>query len=254
VRLAIVPLRVAVVVGLTCVFVLAPRSSRGEPLPDSCLARIREYDEALQSAQRARRPHSLESLHARANRVRNALVRSSDEAFAPIYMLSDQELLALRVHLPTFMIDREIHERAEARQDSMVALARRVGAPADTAYWDRVVSFDSWGVPSYVEPVTDETGCTKFGSGQLVAAYGAWTAYRKRYPGHYAADVDARIEDVTRELLEGTCACGDASGVTSEFQGFIKRFPKDKLTPRVRERLREVRAGRGPMRYHCAPR
>ena len=87
----------------------------------------------------------------------------------------------------------------------------------------------------------------------LVAAYAAWTGYRKRYPGHYAHDVSARIEDVTRDLLSGTCACRDSSGVTRELQTFLKRFPKDPLTRQVRDRLREVRTGRARMRYHCTP-
>ena len=252
-RVSIPPVLAAAVACILCASVITPSVVRADPLPDSCLVRIRDYEDELVRAHRARRPYSLEPLWTKAQRVEAALLGSSDGSFAPLYALSEKEFDALRIRMRSFEFDREIHETARVREDSMSTLARHVGAPADTAFWNRIATFDSWGMPSYVEPITDETACTAFGTDRLVAAYAAWTTYRKHFPQSYAKDVAAHVDDVTRALLHDQCACGDSSSVVAEYLTFLKRFPKDPLAPRVRERLRDLRTGRARMRYHCLP-
>jgi hypothetical protein len=136
-----------------------------------------------------------------------------------------------------------------------LALARERGAPADVAYFAtaRATYPDSSAFPVYMEQLTDEGGCTKFGAGRLVTAYARWTGYRERFPGRYADAVADEIEVVRFQLTDGTCACDDRASVVRELRAFVRRFPRADIAPRVRELMQGIESGKVAIREHCTP-
>jgi hypothetical protein len=132
-------------------------------------------------------------------------------------------------------------------------LAQRYGSDGDREFFIsyRRMFPEGYGWPVYLEQQTDVTGCTKYGSGDLAVTYTMWSGYRARYPGMYDSEVREYLTEVTQALVDDTCACGDAQSVIRELSQFARAFPRDAITPRVRQRLKAVIAGKSKTRFHC---
>ena len=87
---------------------------------------------------------------------------------------------------------------------------------------------------------TDVSGCTIYGNGVLTTLYGKALQFKKTYPKAYIKDVNEEIDKILEEFIEGTCACGNRNSVLKEFRLFIKTFPNDKNTPRIKKRLTKL--------------
>jgi hypothetical protein len=131
-------------------------------------------------------------------------------------------------------------------------LARRHGGDADVQFFEAYrQTRGAGGRPTYVEPHTDYTGCTKYGSLRLVEAYRRWTDYRLRHADRYTAPVAAAIQDIEAQLAGGTCACGARASVLSELRAFVEAFPGDSIVPSLRERMGTIEAGTSGIRFVC---
>ena len=132
------------------------------------------------------------------------------------------------------------------------SLAREKGDDADVAIFRTIrATMNDGYMPSYVQQQTDYSGCTRFGSGALVEAYGLWKSFLERYPGRYVARSTMDFEDVRDELLSGDCACDDRASVVRELDLFLKRYPRGVFPGLVRARREEVRSGKAKIREHC---
>jgi hypothetical protein len=84
----------------------------------------------------------------------------------------------------------------------------------------------------------------------LVNTYAWWDGFRNKYPTRYQKEVRNIIHDIEFEL-DGTCACEDNKSVILELEAFVRAFPNAMITPRLRERLDQIRQGKSDMREHC---
>ncbi len=133
-------------------------------------------------------------------------------------------------------------------------IAKRHGGKSDVEFFEAMKQmFPDGASPVYIEPVTDTSGCTTYGTFDLTRLYGRWLDYQRGYPNKYAEMVSVYIHDIESALAENTCACGEKEKVMKELRTFIKDYPSSSITPRVRARLSEIASGTSDMRFQCKP-
>ena len=74
--------------------------------------------------------------------------------------------------------------------------------------------------------------------------------FKKIYSKVYVTDVTEETDKILEEFIEGTCACGSRNSVLKEFQLFVKTFPNDKNTPRIKKRLANLVKNKD-FRFNC---
>ena len=205
----------------------------------------------------APKPVEVESLFTLAVEAANELsIPSKPQAASPVEAMDDSAADRARQMLPGISIIRSDEGNGAAPIDSFfLQLAHRRGTSADIAFFRlRAATADVQGAPIWVSMVTDYSGCTRFGSGDLVRAWKGWTEYKKGHPARYASTVGETLESIENELLRGDCVCGGKEDLVRELQLFIDGFPNDTLVTQVRTRMEAVRRGAVGIRYNCVPR
>jgi hypothetical protein len=151
-------------------------------------------------------------------------------------------------------VSKDLVVYVEPDPDSFIKLAQDYGKAHDVAFFQRykqTIPDGVWHV--YIQPMTDEGGCVRFGSLALVESYTRWTAFRQQFPKQYVREVEQFLVDLDDTLVEETCACGAAEDVVKELAAFVKELPGAGITPRVRERLDKVKLGTSDITFRCVP-
>jgi len=227
--------------------VVVPSAQRLDPAPRA----IDSYRAAIQRAQKTPSGGQLEVAFNAIGPLREALVISRDGGNSALEALSEPEFNQLRRELVGLVVNREEVVFVEPDVEFFQALAAR-GDAADRAFFSALSATlpDSiWAV--YVEQQTDYSGCTRFGSGTLVATYLTWSAFRQQYPKRYAEASGTHLDDVKRELTDSTCACGDRASVEKELTEFLRRAKVSELRTEIAARLAAVRSDRAELRFAC---
>src|SRR5207249_8239511 len=124
---------------------------------------------------------------------------------------------------------REFGSYLVPRPKYFAALARKIKDPAGVAFfrdYERTFPDSAGGLwPAWIRPQTDESGCTRYGSLALVAAYRRWTTYRAGFRGRFAGEVRGILAQVESELTAGTCPCEGKPEVLRELERFVEEFP-----------------------------
>jgi len=135
--------------------------------------------------------------------------------------------------------------------DSFLALARRRGTPADTAYFAYFAAQDKDG---WRTQVTDITACDELGSPNLFTSLmGAErlrtdpaSPYRNRWPDP--------AKDVRESIEYGLCACGTSSATLRDFQQNLGLANSPASLRPLLDSLRAIlRAPRSKDRFECRP-
>jgi len=135
---------------------------------------------------------------------------------------------------------------------AFLSLARARGDSVDVDFFETRSALENSNIwPKYVLQQTDHSGCTRFGSGAIVADYSAWVDFARRHPGRYRRWVAVRGKQALDVLVGGFCACGDRRSVISELEMFLARYPSGPAANSVQGRLKELRRGAGNVREHC---
>ncbi|HEV8129386.1 MAG TPA: hypothetical protein VGQ14_06995, partial [Candidatus Eisenbacteria bacterium] len=181
------------------------------------------YIGELERVEKSKSRLSMEPLFLQAVALNDALVMPAQPGGpSPLEELSDQEYASLQGHLRGMVVNRD--EIVFARPDLrfFVELGERKGIPEDRLFFHLYrMTYPKSVAPVYIEQQTDHSGCTDFGSGKLTRLYGEWNKYGLRHPKRYESVVQEETNRIVRELLEGTCACGDERSVESEFRYFL---------------------------------
>lgn len=132
-------------------------------------------------------------------------------------------------------------------------LAQRKGSKADQAFFAALALTRPDGVWAvYVDQQTDVTGCTRFDSPELIAAYRAWIGFAADHPGAYATEVATEVHGMEDVIATDTCACGTQQAVTTGLEAIVAAFPDRELGARAKQRLAELHAGTAGFRFSCA--
>jgi len=229
----------------------APSSAVAVPVEERQLpAVVIAYSRAADSVSSTAGPAAIERLYSLGMQVRDSLLRGE-----VLEKMDDSTFAGVKRRMQGFWLEREVFEAVVPEAGFFFTLARSRGGPADTAFFSALLStYGDGGIwATYEKQVTDEAGCTDFGTGELVKAFGVWNQFSVRYPTHYSPWAREEVEQVRRELVEGTCACEDSVSVIRELRMFLRRFPGSDLSPSIRGRLDKIGRGDHAMRYHCEP-
>jgi hypothetical protein len=153
-----------------------------------------------------------------------------------------------------FLVNRNEVEYAQPDPAFFLARANAQSDTASIAFFEAYHQTVPQGIlPVCFEPMTDYSGCIKFGSLTLVESYGRWTGYRAAYPKRYALQSRDFLKRIETILTSGDCACGDKESVLKELNAFVAAFPDASITARVRQRAGAVESDQAHIRYRCSP-
>lgn len=241
------PAKTGKIVRAFLVLAILPASLLAQAGHETALAAYRRAVVMLESHK-----GSIEQVFDRGLRVRDALLTADSRGTTVIEMLSSAQYETLKKEFAGFVISRDEVVFANPDPAYFVDLARQFGDASDRAFFEAYQRTRPTGVwPVWVEQQTDASACTKFGAGDLVASYRAWTGFRQTYPRKYRGEVDGFLGAVEYEMSGSTCACGDADSVRKELEAFDEAFPQTRVGEVIRRRIRELRENRSPIRFGC---
>jgi hypothetical protein len=207
------------------------------------LALANDYSIALSNYQKQTGRSSIESL------LRKGML--VDQQVSEIENLSVADYSSLEKMMKGFVVNREEILFVKPDLKFFAALAKVRGTNADIAYFSLMRQFRPEYVwAAYIEQQTDYSGCTIYGNGVLTKLYGQALDFKKNYPKAYNAEVNEEIDGILERFDEKGCACGSRTGVLREFRLFIRTFPNDKHTPKIRKALAKIERSKG-FRFNC---
>ena len=209
----------------------------------SIITRANEYSVALRRYQKQKGRVSVERVVSKGKYVAEKL----DE----IEALSEADYALLERKMKGFSINRQEILFIEPDYKYFLDLSRKQRTAADTAYFSlmrKIKPDDVWA--AYIEQQTDVTGCTIYGNGLLTRLYGQILKFRRTYPKSFVKDINDERDGIIEAFSENGCSCGDMKGVLKEFRLFIRTYPKDKNTPKIKMNLVDLKK-RGDFRYSC---
>ncbi len=133
-------------------------------------------------------------------------------------------------------------------------LSRKIGTKADRAFFDiyeRTEPDSNGAFPAYIHQQTDESGCTLFDGKMLTDLYRGWLTFRTTYPDDYAPEAQGEIDSIETELRSGICTCENAQKTTAGLQTFVNAFPDLPITPKIKTRISQIKAGKSSFRFNC---
>jgi hypothetical protein len=219
-------------------------------IPPDIAREVTIYDAAQRDARLGR--HTIEQAFEAATRFGEFLVADSGP-LSRLESMTAAEYDLLAQSAPGMLINREEIVFATPDPAYFLAIAKKYGTAADVDFFTSYSATFPQGVwASYIQQQTDVSGCTDFGSHELVARYADWLAFRAKHPHAYAAEVAKQLEKIEEEIAS-SCACGDQRSVVRELENFVKRFPGSTAALKARHRLDDIRKPASGMRYHCVP-
>lgn len=209
----------------------------------SILIRANEYSVALRRYQKQKGRVSVERLVRKGKYVAEKL----DE----IEALSEADYSLLERKMKGFTINRQEILFIEPVSKFFLNLSRKQGTATDIAYFTlmrKITPDDVWA--AYIQQQTDVTGCTIYGNGLLTRLYGQILSFRRAYPKSFMKELNDERDGILEAFSESSCSCGDMKGVLNEFRLFIRTYPKDKNTPKIKMSLARLKKHRD-FRFNC---
>lgn len=232
-------------VGFAATAVLAQMSASDQVI-------VTVYQATIKSAESRTTAGGIEAAFTALASVREALTLGRGNNPSVLESLSDAEFERLQRELPGALVNREETLFIEPDPDYFMKLAAAHGDQADRRFFAAFKTTYPKSIwPIYVEQQTDYSGCTAFGTGNLVEAYRVWSSFQSAFPNRYVAAARKELSGVSAALTESTCACEDASSVQRELQRFVQMFPASPLRAKIDERLKALQAGRSDIRVRC---
>jgi hypothetical protein len=186
--------------------------------------------------------------------VFEAGMQASPSIQAVLPDLSAAQFEQVQHQMQGFLIARDEAIFVRPRVEFFKALARKVGSKADRAFFEiygRTEPDANGAFPAYVEPQTDEAGCTRFDGKLLTELYRGWLTFRTGYPDDYAPEAQGEIDSIETELRSGICSCGNAKKTAAGLQTFVDAFPDLPMTPKIKTRIEQIRSGKSGFRFNC---
>lgn len=178
------------------------------------------------------------------------------ETLVVLETLSDADFEATQRKMEGFFVFRELAEGVIVNPEFFERLSRERGDRVSLDFFKTLretSDSESVGFPAYIRQTTDFSGCTRFGSLELVRCYRLLTAFRGRHPDRYADRMGELVGDLEREFTDAINSCGDKEGVEKEFRAFLGEFPTSTIAPRVHERLDSLEKGTLEMTFGVSP-
>jgi hypothetical protein len=218
-------------------------SAAGVDIPPS----VESYAAAMDDLRTARGKSPIEP-------VFEAGMQASPELQAILPDLSESQYQQVQRQMQGFIVVRGETILVRPSVDYFKSLARKQGTKADRAFFDiyqRTEPDGNGPFPAYIKQQTDESGCTRFDGKLMVDLYRGWLTFRTTYPDDYADEAQGEIDSLETELLTGICSCENAGKTAEGLQAFIVAFPDLPITPKIRNRIIQIRSGKSSFRFNC---
>ncbi|WP_443083009.1 hypothetical protein [Vampirovibrio chlorellavorus] len=206
-----------------------------------------QYLTALQQWQQSKQKESLEPVLNKGQEAARAILQRAET-------LTDEDFEALKKSMPGYLILHRDILVAGPDPAFFLTLATQKGKPADQAFFKLMNQTLNGYWPSTMEQLDDLSGCTRFGSGELVRLYGEWTAFKRQYPNAFAKALQdpnlLLLNDLEDQLVNSNAACEGPDSVQQELQRFVENFPKSPLTPKIRQRLLDLQQKKLDMSFN----
>jgi hypothetical protein len=168
--------------------------------------------------------------------------------------LSESQFQQVQRQMQGFVVAR--HETIFVRPsvEYFKSLARKIGSKADRAFfevYERTEPDANGAFPAYIQQQTDESGCTRFDGKLLTDLYRGWLTFRTAYPDDYAPEAQGEIDSIETELRSGICSCENAKKTAAGLQTFVDAFPDLPITPKIKNRIVQIRSGKSSFRFNC---
>lgn len=179
---------------------------------------------------------------------------AATEILRSIDMMDDATYQAVSGHMQGYLLMRD--EIVVAAPDTVFFLneSKKHGTPTDVAFFTLMSKTLNGYWPVTMEQLTDLSGCTRFGTHDLITLYGEWKEFRKKHPTAYqSAFVDPNLlllTDIEDQLLNSQAACEGPETVIEELSLFVKLYPKSELTPKLKLRLDALQKKPSDMVYY----
>ncbi len=228
---------------LILVIIAAAGAALWAQMPPSDRAAVEDYRAAIAALRTRTVPRGVEAAFSKLMALSESLTRPRTGQLSVLESLSAEDFRRLNAEIPGARINREETVFVAPDPGYFVKLAGSRGDAADRGFFSALKATYPESVwPVYIEQQTDYSGCTSYGSGKR---------FQRTFPNRYVVPVRERLEDISSQLTDSTCACGDASSVEKEMQQFLRAFPTSPLGPRITERLQALRNGGSDIRAHC---
>jgi hypothetical protein len=181
-------------------------------------------------------------------------MQASPELQAVLPDLSESQYQEVQRRMQGFIVVRGATIVVRPSVDYFKSLARNHGTEADRAFFDvyqRTEPDGNGPFPAYIQQQTDEAGCTRFDGKLLVDLYRGWLTFRTTYPDAYASEAQGEIDSLESELLSGICTCENAAKTAAGLQTFVAAFPDLPITPKIKNRIAQIRSGKSSFRFNC---
>ena len=221
-------------------------------MPASGKAAVAAYQSAIRAVETGGAAGRIEAAFSALIALREALTRARGNQGTVLESISDEEFERLMRDLPGVVVNRVEVVIVDPDPEYFAALAIAHGDAADRAFFSALQATYPEAVwPVYLEQQTDYSGCTRFGSGKLVETYLEWSDFQRRFPRRYVAAARREINDVSKQLTESTCACGDVASIQDELERFLGKVKTSPVRTKVSERLQAILARRSDIRTSC---
>ena len=232
--------------------IVAATTTVAQPLP-SAHDEIKAYEQAIAAAESAATPRGVESAFGAIEDLRQALFAPAPGGTRSVLEGLPEADFARLEQLPGVFVRRVEILVVHPDAGFFVELAARVGDPADQRFAAAMAATYPDGYwPVYVEPQTDYSGCTAFGTGVLLEIYLAWSAMAGDFPGRYVSAVARERDAVVEGITRSTCACGDAASVVGDLERMAAALtPADPILPSIYDRLTALDGGHSNIRFDC---
>jgi hypothetical protein len=214
-------------------------------------AAIARYRSALNALERRTPGASVEGVYHQALALTRPLISPKHKENSIVH-LTEAELATLEMQLRGLDIntDEVLFVRPDARFFRELSL--KYGHVADVAFFTEMLATYPVAVfiPTYVEHLSEVFDCTAFQSGELVARYGAWLAYSRKFPTVYMAQVADELHRIETES-RSMCSCGTLASYLRELHDFNTRFPTNPVRDDIAKLIDAAEHGRSKVRMNC---
>lgn len=205
-----------------------------------------EYVTLLGQWQQSSKKQGLEPVLDKGQEAAVAILKVADN-------LTDADFKALEAQLPGYLMIRNEILVIAPDPAFFLGIAKQKGKPVDIAFFDLMRQTLNGYWPTTMEQLDHLSGCSRFGSGELVRLYGGWKTFERQFPHAYQKALqDPNLllrHDIEDQLLNGDSACEGPDSVIQELERFVVTYPKSELTPQLQKRIETLKQGKSNISF-----
>jgi len=135
---------------------------------------------------------------------------------------------------------------------AFLELAQQRGTAVDRRFFE-LLHQTFRGAPTrvYVDFIDEVTACVQIGSRETLLLYKEWTKFQASNPNAYKDTVKDEIDQLELVYTSATCSCSSHEVVDAGLEAFLKEFPKARIAPQVRERVKKIHTQSSDIVFRC---